>query len=229
MNPFRFFVVVLRPSPVALALAAATIAFGAYLAWTSPAGFDQVLGIALFLQLFGASTGYRDRLRRGHFDSLLASRSGRASVALAHWSGSVALGLIVSVVLGALDLARGARWPVAFSPAFLVVILYVSTIAWTVSLVVGRYGGAVAWLLTLFALAATGRLQTLRTIFSAAPETASSLISSAIGGLICPIFLMIDPLSASPVLLAVVLAATISGGLLGAVLIARFNGTLAEA
>jgi hypothetical protein len=228
VSPLHFFAAVLRPSFAAIALAAATLAFALYLGWIYPGGFDQVLGIALFLQLFGASTGYRERLGQGHFDPALAGRSGRLPVAVAHWSVSVGLGGIVWAALGIVDLASNGRWPNAFSPAALIVFAYVSTVAWTLSLLLGRYGGAIAWLLLLFAMASIGRLQALRAAFSTAPDSLDAFISSAAGALTCPIFLLISPFADSASLLAIVVVVAAAAWMFGALLIGRFDGVLAE-
>ena len=57
--PFRFLVVGAGPSAVTWLVAAAVIAYGVYVARLTPDVFGQVLAVALFLQLFAASTGYR--------------------------------------------------------------------------------------------------------------------------------------------------------------------------
>ncbi len=223
MNPFRFFLVVTGPTALMVDVALAILAFGAYLDWTSPHLFDQVLGITLFLQLFASSTGYRDRLRRGHFDAVLTGRSERLLIALAHWSVSVGLGFVVALLLGLIDVAhRPGHWPTPLSAAFLVATLYASTVVWTASLVLGRYAGALVWLVLLFTMAATERLQGLRIVFSAAPETWSSFLQSASGALICPIFLLVDPRAVSGSLLSTVLCGAILAWSIGAGLIAGF-------
>src|SRR5207253_6978602 len=88
------------------------MAYGAYVAWVAPADFDQTVAVALFLQMFAASTGYADRATRGHFDSILAGRSSRWPIAGAHWLLSIAPGLTLWVLLAAMArVGRPEVWP----------------------------------------------------------------------------------------------------------------------
>ncbi|OFW13603.1 MAG: hypothetical protein A3F69_00515 [Acidobacteria bacterium RIFCSPLOWO2_12_FULL_66_10] len=226
---FRFFFLLLRPSAISLAIAAAVLAFGGYLEWIFPDGFDQAAAIALFLQLFSASTGYRDRLRKGHFDSVLAGRRGRWTVALAHWIWSIALGLSVWLALGAIDLVgRPQRWPTPLTGAGLAVMLYVSTVVWMATLPMARYAGGVLWLVVLFGLAATQRLQALRQMFTAAGDSWRDTIQAGLSGLVCPIFLMVDPAGAGAAVIAILIFTTAMAWLAGAIMIRRFSGVLVE-
>ncbi len=227
--PLRFFWILMRPSVSTSAIVCVLLAFGVYLEGSYADGFDQVVAIALFLQLFSASTGYRDRLRRGHFDPVLISRPGRWRVALAHWTASVALGVLVWVVLGVIDLiGRQGHWPTPFTAAGVAVMLYVSTMAWMVSLPLTRYAGAVLWLAILFALASTQHLQALRQAFSPGADTASGILHSAISALVCPIFLLLDPPATSAAILAVAWLATAFVWSVGATMVGRFDGRLTE-
>src|SRR5947209_8458328 len=99
-SPLHFLWTVQGPRQASVIIALAVLAFGAYLEWTFPEGIDQGFAVALFLQLFSASTGYIDRVRQGHLDPLLAGRTDRRWLALAHWTVSVALGGAVWVLLG---------------------------------------------------------------------------------------------------------------------------------
>jgi hypothetical protein len=230
MSPLRFFRVLLRPDASALSLAAGTLALGAYLARAYPQGVDQAVAIALFLQLFAASTGFRDRLRRGHFDPVLVGGRPRIAVAAAHWLASVGPGLSVWLALGLISaMSSRSAWPTAFTPAGLAVILYASTMAWVVSLPMGRFSGAVLWLVTLFTLAATLQLQAMRQTFSAAADSWAGTLNSFAGVLVCPVFLLIDPLAAGPPLLALLFVATVGAWLAGVALVACFGGILVEA
>jgi hypothetical protein len=230
MSPLRFFLVLLRPNASALFLATGILALGAYLARAYPEGVDQAVAIALFLQLFAASTGFRDRLRRGHFDPVLAGGSRRVAVAAAHWFVSIGPGLSVWLALGLINaLSSRSAWPTPFTPAGLMVILYTSTMTWVISLPMGRYSGAVLWLVALFTLAATLQLQAMRQTFSAAADSWAGTLQSFAGVLVCPVFLLIDPLAAGPPLLALLFAATVGAWLAGVALITCFPGILVEA
>lgn len=227
--PLRFFWILTGPSVSSAAIACVLLAFGVYLERTFTDGFDQVVAIALFLQLFGASTGYRDRLRRGHFDPLLVGRPRRWSVALAHWTASVAPGLLVWTGLGVIDvIGRPGHVPTPFTAAGVAVMLYVSTMVWVASLPLTRYAGAVLWLAVLFALASTQHLQALRQTFSPGADTASGVFHSGVSALVCPIFLLIDPGATSPAILGLTLLATAVGWTVGAAMIGRFDGRLVE-
>jgi hypothetical protein len=228
-STLRFFFLLLRPNPTSLAIATVVVAFGGYLEWIYPDGFDQAVAIALFLQLFSASTGYRDRLRRGHFDPILAGPRGRLTVALVHWGLSIALGLSAWLALGAIDLVgRPHHWPTPLTGAGLAVILYVSTLVWMVTLPMTRYAGGVLWLAVIFGLAATHRLQALRLIFSAEGSSWRETIQAGLSGLVCPIFLIVDPARAGPAVITIVLLATAMAWLGGALMIRRFIGVLGE-
>ncbi|MBI3400141.1 MAG: hypothetical protein HY048_01875 [Acidobacteria bacterium] len=225
----RFFALLLRPRLSDLVVACLVLTLGGYLEWIYPGGFDQAVAIALFLQLFSASTGYRERLRRGHFDAVLAGRKDRWRVAFVHWSMSVGLGLSVWLALGAIDLAgRAGHVPTAFSAAGLVVVLYASTVVWTVTLPLPRYSGAILWLALLFGLGATHGLQALRQTYSAAAGSWSDTLHAAGSTLICPVFLLVDSASAGTRILSLVVLATVAIWLIGAVMIRRFDGVLTE-
>lgn len=228
-SPWRFLFVVAGPRAGSIVVALLVIAFGIYLAWTYPGGFDQAVAIALFLQMFASSTGYRDRLRRGHFDPILAGGSSAWRIAAAHWTASIGLGLAAWTMLGILDLlAWRDHWPTPFSAAGLAVLLYVSTAAWAASVAIGRYGGAVAWLLILFTMASTQHLQGLRQMFNPAAEAWSDMLPTMAGVLVCPIFLMIDPPRAGARVLALTVGATLVAWAIGACVIARCEAALQD-
>ena len=228
---FRFFAVLLRPRRSDLAIAVSILALGVYLELVYPGGFDQTIGITLFLQLFAASTGYRERLRRGHFDPVLVGRPSRWAISAAHWGMSIALGLTLWLLLGVIDLAGGtghAHVPTALTPTGLVVFLYVSTVVWAVTLPLPRYSGAILWLSLLLGLGATQRLQALHQTFSPAGGSWSDVLHSTGAALVCPVFFMLEPSAVSLGLLGLVLLATLAIWIVGAMLVGRFAGVLVE-
>ena len=77
LSPLRFFWVILRPRRATMAALLTVLVYATYLASMSADGFDQALSLILLTQLIVASTGYRDRLVRGHFDAILAGRRRR--------------------------------------------------------------------------------------------------------------------------------------------------------
>jgi hypothetical protein len=221
------FYTVLGPSGVTVAVAAALLAFAVYLARADPAGFEQTIGIALFLQLFAASTGYRDRLRHGHFDPLLVGDPYVWSIGLAHWLISAGPGFVLWGMLGAIELAaRPGQAAAPFTLAGLSTFLYASTIVWTVSLPFQRYAAAVLWLIVLFALAATQQLQSLRVAFTPMPDTWIDVLRSTAAGLVFPVFLMLDPAVLSLRIVGLMLLATVFVWMAGVAMIRRFEAAL---
>src|SRR4051812_10375096 len=93
-SPLRYFWTVCRPPTSAFAWAALLLAWAVSVAWYRPRDFEEILGLALVGQALAASTGYRDRLARGHFDPLLAGRRSRFDVALAHAALSIVPGVL---------------------------------------------------------------------------------------------------------------------------------------
>lgn len=228
---FRFFALLLQPRRSDLLIASLILILALYLESTYPQGFDQTLGITLFLQMFAASTGYRERLRRGHFDPILCGRPSRWKVSAAHWAISIALGVAIWLLLGAIHLAGGvghARLPVALSATGLVVFLYVSTVVWVVTLPLPRYSGAILWLALVLGLGATQRLQALRQTFSPAGGSWSDTLHSTSSGLVFPVFFMLEPSAVSARILGLVLLATLAIWTIGTIMIGRFDGVLVE-
>jgi len=82
--PMPFFWEVLWPSRVAAATLAGVVAYAVYLSTVSTDGFEEALSMLFVMQLVLASTGYRDRLTRGHFDPLLAGRVRRVPIVMTH-------------------------------------------------------------------------------------------------------------------------------------------------
>ena len=228
-SPLRLFYAVLGPSGATMAIAAALLAFALYLARVDPGGLEQAVGIALFLQLFAASTGYRDRLRRGHFDPLLVGLSDVWAIGRAHWLISAAPGLVVWIILGAIEVAaHPGQSATPFTLAGISMFLYVSTVVWTVSLPFQRYSAAVLWLVLLFALASTQQLQALRIAFSPMPETWTGVLRSTTGCLVFPILLMLDPAALSLRIVVLIVLATLVVWIAGVSMIRTFEAALVQ-
>lgn len=216
-SPIRFLFVVAGPSWGTWTVAAVLVGYGAYLEWLAPAAFGQVLAIAIFLQLFAASTGFRARLRSGHFDPLLVAWPSRWKVAGAHWMVSNAAGWVVWLVLATVELFGHPRQlPSTLVPATVVLLVYTSTVGWALSAVFGRLSGALIWLTTIFALNVMGTLATLRASFIAHPTSAGDMARSILTALAVPPFLVIDPGGVSGAMLTLMGAATALAWILGA-------------
>ena len=228
-STLHFLWIVQGPGAGSLIAAAALLAFAAYLAWSDPGGFDQAVAIALFLQMFSAATGYRDRLRKGHFDPVLSAGANRWCVACSHWLASTGLGLLVWFLLGLIALAGGTgHRPAAFTAPGIIVLLYVSTVAWATTLALPRYSGAVLWLALLFGLASTQHLQALRVTFNPAASSMLDVVRAVATSMIFPILLFVDPAAVSGAVSSGVFAATLLVGLAGAATIVRFDGFLSS-
>ena len=218
---FWYIWLVAGPSPWMCVAAAAIVGFGAYLVWIGgPQQIDQVVGVTLFLQLFSASTGYRARLRAGHFDPVLVNRPSPFRLAAVHWLSSTSLGLVVWLALGLIALAaRPAALPTALTPAGLALIAYASTISWVIGVAAGRLSGAVAWLAVLLALAAGQQLSALRVAFLPHPETLVDWLRTLRSTLVMPAFLIMDPHDVDVPLIVTVLVAAAAAWACGCALI----------
>ena len=205
----RFMLTVCGPSALTYVVAAAIIAYAVCIARLTPAFFGQVLAVAMVLQLFAASTGYRWRLRRGHFDPLLVRTSNRWHIAVAHWLVSIAPGAVVWTMLTAIEAAGTPnQWPEAARPAVLILFVYVSTVTWALSTVIGRFGGAVAWLATLIALNVSGAIGWFRVSFIGQPDSLGDTARSIASALVVPVSLIVDPEGVSFTILALMSVAT---------------------
>jgi hypothetical protein len=227
-SALHFLWVVQGPGTGSLIAAAALLVFAAYLASSNPAGFDQVVAIALFLQMFSAATGYRERLRRGHLDPVLAGCANRWRVAWSHWVASTGLGLLVWILLGLIALTTGTGRPTPFTAPGIIVLVYVSTVVWATTLALPRYSGAVLWLALVFGLASTQYLQALRVTFNPSATSPPDVLRSVATSMIFPILLFVDPAAVSFSVLGGVFAATLLVGVAGAVMIVRFDGFLSS-
>jgi hypothetical protein len=228
-TPFQFFAIV-QPPPVAIAaVALLVLAYGVYLTRLNPASIDDVAGMMLFLQVFAASTGYRDRLRRGHFDAILVARPRRASIAWAHWLISIGPGLAIWLTVAALDaVARPHHWPTVLTSAWLVTFFYVSTAAWAATLPFTRLAGGALWVIVLFALGPSGGLAKLTDVFKAGGGTWMAGAQQAGVALVCPFLLVGTAVPVGVRSLVLVGGATVAVWGLGLTIISRCDGTLAD-
>ena len=224
----RFTWLLVGPNALMCTVAVLVVGFGAYLAWLGGAAqVDQGLAIALFLQLFGASTGYRGRLRAGHFDPILVQRPGPCRLAAAHWIVSVAPGIAAWIALGLVALIAGASpLPTALTPAGLTLVVYASTISWTIAVAAGRLSGALVWIGALMALAATRQLTALRVGFEAHPETMGDWLRTVRSTLVVPAFLMMDARDVGVAVVAPIAIAAAAAWAIGAAMIRAFDARL---
>ena len=228
-SALRFLALVQRPPASIAIVASALVGFGVYLAVVDPADLDQVIGITLFLQMFAASTGYRDRLRRGHFDPILIVSRGRLRIACAHFAISAVPGFATWLALAAIDVgARPHHWPTALSPGGLVAIVFVSAAAWTMTLPLPRLTGGAVWVIALFVLGASGRLARLTEIFKQGGSSWDAAAKQAGAALVCPFLPITGTTAIDSRALAIAIAACLAMWALGWLIIMRCEGTLAE-
>lgn len=224
----RFFWVVMRPSIGMTMSLAAFLGYALYLAFLSPAVFDELLGLAVLGQMIAASSGYRDRLVRGHFDRLLAGCSDRRGVALAHLTLSVVPGAAVWITLGAVDALLAGQRSVVFTPGGIAGFLYVSVVVWAVSLRLGRNSAGVLWIVGLFVLAARGQVHLLRDAYGTSSASLAVTMRAAAAALAHPLLLCDNGGHVEPLVLAVVITATLAVGVAGVLTIVHLEAPLRQ-
>jgi hypothetical protein len=149
--------VLLRPSPAIVATIVLVIVWAGYLTITAPDDFRGPYIVLMLCQAFAASTGYATRARRGHFDQVLSGRRSRVRFALTHISISTLLGAAAWFLVSVLDaIGGGGHWPVGLTPRALTSFVYVSSLAWALSVPFSRYSAGVLWLILAIGLAGSG-------------------------------------------------------------------------
>jgi hypothetical protein len=180
---------ILQPSGGMIVALSAVMAYATYLAAIDEEGFDNALALVLLTQLLAASTGYRDRLIRGHFDALLAGRDRRHTVAFAHAGLSMLPGLALWLAFGVASHAVG-RPSLALTSGGLLAFTYASSLVWVVSLWLGRNTGGVLWLAALFALAFAGKITVLKDTYRTVSADWIVTLKSAGAALVVPIAML---------------------------------------
>lgn len=224
----RFFWVVMRPSVGMILTFTAFLGYASYLAFLSPATFDGILGLAVLGQMIAASSGFRDRLVRGHFDPLLAGCRNRRDVALAHLTFSIVPGVAVWIMLGAVDVLLAGQRSVVFTAGGVAGFLYVSLVAWAVSLRLGRNSAGVLWIVGLFVLAARGQVHLLREAYGTSSASLAVTLRAAGAALVHPLVLFDNGGHVEPIVLAIVVAATLGAGVAGVMTIVHLQAPLRQ-
>src|SRR4051812_39571193 len=88
----------------------------------------RTLAPVILLQLFAAASGFRVPARRGHYDLLFTGGVSRLAVAFAHWTMSVAPGVLAWLALVAGERAAGGA--ALTTGGTIVAMVMVSTIPW---------------------------------------------------------------------------------------------------
>lgn len=228
-STLRFFALVIRPSAGIVASSVAIMGGGIYWAVADPPQFGQAPALALFLQMFSAAAGYRDRLRRGHFDAILTAQRRRLRIAAAHGALSVAPGVVLWIVLAAVEVALvRPGWPTTLTPSGLAAVTIVSVVAWAIAVVAGRHSAGAIWIAVLFVLLSIGRIEQLRYAFLTADTSWLPAARQAAAAMLCPFFLLAER-GAMTIRAFVLLSAAIAAiWLAAAALVARCDAPLEE-
>jgi hypothetical protein len=186
-TPLRFFFEILRPTRTLIAVLLLVLAYAMYIASVGgEEGFDNALALILVTQLLLASTGYRDRLIRGHFDGLLAGRSRRVGIACSHAALSLLPGVALWIACGAAGRVLGHP-SFAFTSGGILALADASVIAWTISLWLGKNTGGVLWLVLLFFLIAARQIPELRFAYGTVSEDFTVQLRAAGAAVVLPI------------------------------------------
>jgi hypothetical protein len=220
----RALAVLLRPSSAILLAMAALIAWAGYLVVVAPDDLRGPYVVLLLCQSFAASTGYATRARRGHFDQVLAGQSSRARFAFVHASMSIVLGAIVWCTISTIDgLGAGGHWPLGFTPKALAAFVYISTLAWALSVPFSRYSTGVCWLIVAIGLAGSGRLLTLRNNYAAFEGGWRGIWTGAGSALVFPPVMVGEPSTPPAVLIALIVLAAATAVAGGVTFISRYG------
>jgi hypothetical protein len=222
--------VLLRPSLAIVVTIVLVIVWAGYLTITAPDDYRGPYVVLMLCQAFAASTGYATRARRGHFDQILAGRRSRIRFALTHVSISTLFGAAAWILVSVLDaIGGGGHWPAGLTPQALASFVYLSSLAWALSVPFSRYSAGIMWLIVAIALAGSGRLLVLRNSYALAPATWAGVWQAAGSALIFPP-LVVGELSGPPnTVIALLLLAGAAAVAAGAVFIAVYSLALEDA
>jgi hypothetical protein len=143
----RFFRVV-PPVPwlMVWSFACVSVAGAVALAYDTGRAAPAVIPI-LVLQVFAVSAGFVASARRGYYDVLLTSGTGRAHAALVHWSMSAIPGAVSWVALGIAEAFITGNARGVMASGTVAAMFVVSTIPWAATVALPRFTGAIGWML----------------------------------------------------------------------------------
>jgi hypothetical protein len=208
-STMRFFIVLLRPSGAIVCTAAAIVAVAAWLGSSAAGDFDQSFALVLLLQMFGAATGFTHAARRGHYDPVLCGPQSRLPAAAAHAAGSMLPGIVAWLGVICVDqVTRPRHLSTGLSVSAIEALLWISVVAWCLTLRLPRYSGGLLWLFVFVGLGSLHRLQGLEPILL--DQSSWPAIGKAIAAaLTAPLLLVAHPESSDPPLLLAVAAASL--------------------
>lgn len=182
----RFFWEILRPTRVTAIALLLVLAYATYIASTGDEGLDNALALVLVAQLLLASSGYRDRLVRGHFDGLLAGRERRVGIACSHAALSMLPGAALWAAFGLAGRLLGHP-SFAFTSGGILALADASVVVWAISLWLGKNAGGVLWLASLFLLASGHKISELRYAYGTVSDDWLVRLKSAGAAIVLPI------------------------------------------
>lgn len=155
VSSLRYFLTV-SPHPRSVWLVCtAVVVIGGWTVSLDPAGVDTPLASLLFVQMFGAATGFCGPASRGRYDPLFVSGRPWPRIVLAHWAASSLPGWLAWLLIGVAELAvEPGKPPFAFQPRAMAALLLVSAFTWSLTVRVSRFTGGVVWCGALFVAAA---------------------------------------------------------------------------
>lgn len=221
------FAAIMRPSADLVGFAATVCGCAVFDALQRPRLFDECYALALIFQMFAASTGFRDRAVRGHFDPLL-TRHSRASIAIAHLAVSAGAGALVWVAVTVVDAILVHRLPpTGVTASAAASFACVSLVAWAGGLSLPRYGAGIIWLTALVMFAGSGYATAVRSGLANDPMWAHRLEHAA-GAFVAPMLLFAgsSPSPAFDLVLVLLAATAVAVG--GALYVMRFEASLKE-
>jgi len=226
-TPLRTFGVMMRPTADLVAFAAIVTASACVDGVRRPAFFDECYALALVFQIFSASTAFRDRAIRGHFDPVLTRRP-RLLIALAHLVVSAAPGAVVWLVVTGIDVGLVQRVPpTGVQPAAVAAFLCVSIVAWVLGLALPRYGGGILWLTLIVVLAGSGWITAVRTA-GIQPSSWLQRLEVVAAFLVAPMTLLAEPVRPPAATIALVFLAALLFAAAGVAYVTRFDAVLKE-
>ena len=178
------------------------VLLGAFAIWAldaMPADRGAPFVPIMLLQMFAASSGFRQAADEGRFDVLLTSGPSRIRIVITHALVSVGPGIGCWLSIGLLERGWHGDDAVGLGGGPLVGMLLVSTLSWAVAAPTARLAGGLTWLVALVAVAASP--DGLIWLGAVCAETSSlgvgDLATHVAAFVLCP-FLFLVPQAATP-------------------------------
>ena len=180
--------------------AAGFVLLGAFAIWAlgaMPADRGAPFVPIMLLQMFAASSGFRQAADDGCFDVLLTSGPSRFRIVMLHVLASVGPGVTCWLAVGLLERGWHGDVAVGFGAGPVVGLLLVSALSWAISALTARLAGGLVWLMALVAVAVSpDGIVWLGTAFTESPVGVAGVARQVAVFLVCP-FLFLVPQAAT--------------------------------